>query len=330
LRKTVATALKVLFALAVSAAALWWAFSDVDLARLKENLAKTGFTSLSIYVLSQIVIQAVRVIRYGLLVRPFGNLSWRAVSASTCIGLPAAAFLPLRLGELVRPLSIARAGVPLPGALASVVVERVADGLFNVGLFFVLLFLLPVSAAIAPELRAVALVMLAGFGGGLVFLVAAYLARTRVLGLLDRIVGKVSPRFARKLTGLVSTFLDGLVAIGSWPKLMLFIALTLAYWGINGWSAYFLAQAYGIDIPFIAGWFAVSCVVFAVTVPAGPAFAGTLEAGYRLGLAPFGVSASDAALVAVVTHVVQLVLMALYVGIGFELTEPAPKEEAAA
>jgi uncharacterized membrane protein YbhN (UPF0104 family) len=73
----------------------------------------------------------------------------------------------------------------------------------------------------------------------------------------------------------------------------------------------------------------VSCVVFAVTAPAGPAFAGTLEAGYRLGLAPFGVSPADAAVVALVTHAAQLVMMAGFAVLGFRLARPVMRRQGA-
>ena len=43
-----------------------------------------------------------------------------ALFSAASVGIPAAMFLPLRLGELVRPAMIARAGVPFPGAQAEV------------------------------------------------------------------------------------------------------------------------------------------------------------------------------------------------------------------
>lgn len=327
--------LKGLFALLVSLAALWWAFRDVDLGYVRDNLSRTTVGMVVIYCLSLLVIHAVRVARYWLLVEPLGRApgakppSWRAVFAAMSVGIPASVFLPLRLGELVRPLMIARSGAPIAGAFASVVVERVADGLFNVGLFFALLSLLPATAKIPPELRSVALVMLVFFGGGLVFLTAAYFMRARVLGLFERLVGRVAPELAKKLVVLISTFLDGLTALGSPLRGLAFLGLTMAYWGVNGYSTYLLARSYGLDVPPIAGSFAVTCVVFAVTVPAGPAFAGTLEAGFLAGLAPFGVSSSDSALVAIAVHVLQLLALAMFAGLGFLSAESKQRVEAA-
>ncbi len=63
----------------------------------------------------------------------------------------------------------------------------------------------------------------------------------------------------------------------------------------------------------------IRSVVFAITVPAAPRFAGTLEAGYRVGMPRFGVSPADAALLAIVTHVVTLVMLAIYAGLGLQL-----------
>lgn len=319
------TALKAIVAIAVSAAALWWALHDVDLDYVTSNLTRISGATLAGYIAIQFAIQVSRIIRWWLLVAPLGKVSLRAVASATNVGLPAAVFLPLRLGELVRPLMIARAGVPLAGGLASVVVERVVDGLFNVGLFFTLVAFLPESAVLSPELKVVAVAMLAGFGGGLVFLTLAYLARARMLGLLERVLSKLSPRFAKRAVDLVSSFLDGLVALGTLPRVLLFLALTVAYWAANGYSIYLLAHGYGLPVPLLAGSFAITCVVFAVTVPAGPAFAGTMEAGFRAGFAPFGVSPSESALVAIVCHVLTLSVLAMYVVVGFQLAESSQR-----
>lgn len=328
-RSALATAIKAVVAIALSVVTLWWALRDVDLGYVTANLTRTSTGAVAFYVLSQVAIHASRVVRYSLLVRPLGPVSMRAVFAAVSVGLPAAVFLPLRLGEFVRPLMISRAGLPLPGAFASVVVERVADGLFNVGLFFVLLQLIPASAHVDPDLQRLALLPLAGFGGGLVFLVLAYLARERVLGLTERIIGLASVPFARKIVALISTFLDGLVALGTWQRVASFLGLTLFYWGLNGFSTYVFAAGYGLDLPVVAGWFAITCVVFAVTVPAGPAFAGTLEAGFRAGMTPFGVGASDIALVAIAAHVLQLVMLALFAAAGLQAAESSQREHKA-
>lgn len=315
-------------AIAVSAGALWWAFRDVDLGYVGANLGRTRGAIIASYIGIQLVIHGLRVMRYWLLVSRLGSVSRRAVFSAASVGIPAAVFLPLRLGELVRPLMMTRAGLPLAGALASVVVERVVDGLVNVGLFFGLLSFMPPTARVLPEVKRLALLPLLVFGGALVFLGIAYAARERALGLVERWVSRISAPVARRVVGLISTFLDGLVALGTLPRVVSFLALTASYWALNGYATYLLGSGYGLEIPPIAGPFAIACIVFAVTVPAGPAFAGTLEAGFRIGLAPFGVPASDVALVAVVSHVLQLALLALFGFVGLQAALPSQRKGA--
>jgi glycosyltransferase 2 family protein len=316
-------------AIAISVLALWFAFRGVDLGYVMKNLARTSAGVIALYIAIQVAIHASRVVRYWLLVRPLAPVSPRAVFSAVSVGLPASVFLPLRLGEVVRPLMMSRAGLPLPSAFASVVVERVTDGLLNVGLFFLFLQMLPESANVPPELRTLALLPLFGFGGGLVFLGIAYVARGPVLALLERILARVSEGFAKKVVTLLSTFLDGLVALKTPGRLLAYVALTIFYWTVNGWATWLLAVSYGLDVPWMAGPFTISCVVFAVTVPAAPGFAGTLEAGFRVGMVPFGASPDDVVLVALVAHTLQLVMLALFAFAGFQFAEPGQRKRSA-
>ncbi len=318
-------ALKGIVALAVTGGTLWWAFSGVDLARLGRDVAETPWVVVAMFVGAHVVMHAARTVRWGLLIRPLGA-SWRLTFSSISVGIPAAFFLPLRLGELVRPALCARGGVPLGGAVAAVAVERIADGIVNVGIFFALVRLLPASTTLPDELVVASNFALLGFGAGVAFLVATYFARERMVRLVHAISAPVSPAIGERVAGLATTFVDGLASMRSLPRLVGFLATTFVYWGVNGAATWMLARTYVAALDFFAGAFTVAVTVFAVALPAAPGFAGTLEAGYRLGLAPFGVDASHAAVVAVVAHGVQLVFMGAIAGIGAWVAPPrAPR-----
>jgi glycosyltransferase 2 family protein len=324
LKSRATLAIKGAIAVIVSALTGWWAFHDVDLAHVGRNLGNTTAPVLALYVLAQVVMHLSRVVRFGLLVQPLGRVTPRAIFAAVSVGLPASFFLPLRLGELVRPVMLTRSGVPFAGAFAAVAVERIADGLFNVGLFFLLLGTLP-SDAIPAEARQMSWVALVGFGGGLIFLIAAYFARAPVLALLDKLVSPLSPTLAQKLIRLTTTFVDGLAALGSRARFFGFLFLTAFFWLLNGAATWLLANSYAGELPFSSGSFVICATVFAVMVPAGPAFVGTMELGFRLGLTPYGVGASEAAVIAVAAHAIHLVLMALFAGAGFLAAETSIK-----
>lgn len=316
---TARNAARALLALALSVGLLAWAFHDVKLSELGEQLRTTSVGVCLLYLATHLAVHGLRVVRWGLLVKPLGPISNRAIFAAASVGLPATFFLPLRLGEFVRPAMAARSGLTFTGTFASVVVERIADGLVNVGLFFTLLALLPSDVAV--EVRRLSWVALVFFGGGLVALGAGYYARDVFLKVVSRLLRPLSPTLAGRVVGLLSTFLEGLRAVGSPGRLAGFAALSLVYWGVLGWATHLLAASYAPALPLLAGPFLVTVTVFAIMIPAGPAFAGTLEAGFRVGLAPFGVDAGQAAAVAIVAHILQILAMALIAGVGL-LTAP--------
>ena len=186
---------------------------------------------------------------------------------------------------------------------------------FNVVVFFFFAFWL--GSSVPEDMRVLIQVALVVFGGGLVCLFLLYLLRSTFTRFVGQILGYVSQSFAEQVVGLLERFLDALGLMRDPRRLVLFCILTFLYWTINGVSTSMLASSYIPGISIVSGPFAISVVVFAIMIPAGPAFAGTMEAGFRLGLAPFGVAASKAAVVAVSAHVVQLVMLGLFVGLGF-------------
>ena len=304
-------------ALIVTAVALWWSVSDVPLDTVKARLYDTKWSFVILYVAAQFVVHAVRTVRWGLLVRPLGHPSYQSIFSAASVGIPAAMFLPLRLGEFVRPVMIKRAGVPFASGLASVVVERAVDGLTNVGLFFMLLSLLPANADVPSEIRVGAKIALVLFGGGCgALLIIGYIG-DKAIDWVHRILGRFSMSLATKVSELLESFLVGLKPLGQLKSAFFFVLLTVAYWGLNGLVTGLLIQSYGIEVPLLAGPFTVSVLVFAVMVPAGPAFIGPMQAGFRAGLAAYAVSATDALVVGITAHLATVLCFSVILAAGF-------------
>ena len=111
-------------ALLVTGVALWWSFKDVHFDVVVPRLKQSAPGAMLLFAFVLVFTHFVRVLRWGLLVKPLGPTTNRDILAAGTVGIPATFFVPLRLGEFVRPLMIARSGVPFAGGLASVVVER--------------------------------------------------------------------------------------------------------------------------------------------------------------------------------------------------------------
>ncbi len=289
------TALRLLVSCALSVLFLWFAFRNVDLAGAWEQIktVETGYVLL--YLVCLVVIQACRVFRYDVLIRPFVRISTRSLLRVSNVGLMLIFALPLRLGEFGRPYLLKReSGAPISAGLGAAAVERTVDGLLITFLFFVTTSLLSAEYTVRSELRVGAYASLAIFGSATVVIVAALLRGPAMSRLLHRIGDPISRGFTNKAVGMLEAFITGLRALPNLRAVGSLLAYTLVYWAANGLGLYFVMKAFGFGVPPIAGFVIVSVLVLGIMIPAGPGHLGTFQAAIGVGLAVFGIDDTSA------------------------------------
>lgn len=206
---------------------------------------------------------------------PRARLPPRLLYGSGLVAFFVILLLPLRLGELSRPLILARAGVPgvgLPEAIAAVASERAVDGLLVVSLL-----LLGVANA-DGLLASAAGVLHIGRATGLVFL-------TLVLGLtalaltpprwLDRLVLGFPTRLARFLRHFAVTLRDLAAPRTGLPL----VAWSLVYWALTVGQLWLVLHACGLTLGLAAAAAIVGIVGLSIQLPGGPAQVGSFQVG---------------------------------------------------
>ncbi|KIG13182.1 hypothetical protein DB30_00490 [Enhygromyxa salina] len=223
---------------------------------------------------------------------PGPKIGWRTTLPVSVAGTMWIMVLPLRLGELARPLFLAqKSKIGVGQALGTVAIERVVDGLFVCGLFFASLPLLPEvhgEQAVAVErLRSLGLLASAGLFAVLVVLLAMALSPSRVGRLVAATLGRVIPPLADKLESLARSVAEGLAALPSLVPLLKFLAGTVAYWAANALGTWLLARGCGLDISFPAALAMMSVLGISLLIPGGPGQFGIFHYGMILGLSMF-------------------------------------------
>ncbi len=238
-------------------------------------------SAIGIYAVFLTIIHWLRVLRWKPLLEPYASVPLRALNRVGAVGFMAVFLLPLRLGELTRPLMLARQGaghkpVRFAAGLGTIALERVLDGLLVTGLLFVVLQEIhPLTLARFPQVQIGAWASLAVFAAALGGLVATLVAREFTLRWTRRILGAVSPGLAEKVIGLVTAFVDGLAVLKSPWHVVQFVGLTVVYWGVNGLGVWLFARGFGIQMPVVAAYAMMSCVVVGMMIPNAPANAGS-------------------------------------------------------
>lgn len=296
---------RIILSIAVSAVFLGFAVRGVDWAKTGAALTTAQY----LYVLPMLGITVwslyIRAQRWRILLRPVGTPSMRTLVAATNIGFMANMVLPLRMGEVIRPLLVSRKErEPLSGILATVVLERIFD-------MFTILFLFGISAsavAVSDDVRqwGYRLFGLAMIVGGSVALMRWQEALA--LRLLRFVLRPLPHRVADPVDHFFRGFVQALEILDSpWTFLQL-LGWSLYLWVVIALIYLCGLLAFQLPAPLILGPVVVTAVTaIAVSAPSAPGYIGAFQVGCTLALAIFGISKSDALAYSIVLHLTQFV-----------------------
>src|SRR5215468_2652021 len=100
--------IRVLFSIAVSAGFLALSLRGTDFKAVASQVLSADLRGVFGYFALLICVHLVRTVRWGLLLQPLGKVSFLRLNTATAVGYMLLVLLPLRLGELARPLLISR------------------------------------------------------------------------------------------------------------------------------------------------------------------------------------------------------------------------------
>lgn len=299
--------LRVAVSLAVTAFFLWLALHGVDWAEVGEHLRAANWLYLALSGVGGTVSIHVRALRWKTLLAPVDpDVAFHPRVAGAAVGFAANNLIPARVGEVVRAVVTARlAKLPVSAVFASLVVERVLDGLVTVVLLFGVMALpgFPSPERAAAALTAVRIVALVMAVAGLTLIALALLPGPSV-ALAERTVANLLPRRLREpFIARLNEFIAGLAVLRSPRLLALSVAWAVAQWLFIPLSIYFGFLAFGIRAPgYVGAVFLQTAINLAVAVPSSPGFFGPLEAAATFGLGLWGVDKARAVSFAIGWH----------------------------
>ena len=320
--------LRIAVSVAMSALFLWLAVRGVHWEDAAAALRGANYVWVVLMLPVTVWTLFIRAQRWRVFLHDVGVPPLRPLVSATNIGFMANMVLPLRIGEVIRPVLLSRrAHLSLSGVLASVLLERIFD-------MFTILFLFGVSVSlvtVSDEVRQWGWMLT-----GLAVAVAAVIV-------LIRVQERLALRIARRLADLVPgqagdsayQFAEGFVrALEMLDSPMAYVKAFA--WSLYLWIAISVVYVFGfwafhMDVPELRGALVLTTLVaIAVSVPSAPGFIGSFQLGCVLGLRIFGVKESPALAFSLIVHLSQFVgvigagLYSLWVeGISFREVEAA-------
>ncbi len=250
----------------------------------------------------------VRAWRWHYLLKPIKEIPTKSMFPITTIGYMGNNIYPARAGEVLRAVILKRKeGVSISASLATIIVERIFDGVVMLACVFVNLSELAKltgSSGFVGNIQQVAVIGTGVFLGALiVFLLAAMFPHTTAKFGLWFIYRLLPSRLHEKVISVMNKFLDGLASLRSPFNVLMVFFTSVIIWLLETGKYWFVMHAFNFEVSFFALMLMNGIVNLATTIPSAPGYIGTFDAPGIAVLTAYGVSQATAAGYTLTLHV---------------------------
>ncbi|MEJ2207912.1 MAG: lysylphosphatidylglycerol synthase transmembrane domain-containing protein [Anaerolineae bacterium] len=288
--------------MAISAVFLYFAVRGLDLPQVWQYMKEADYWWLLPGVAIYFFGVWARTWRWHYMLRALKPVPLQRLFPVVCIGYMGNNIYPARIGELLRAYVLRqKEGVSVSASLATILVERIFDGV--VMLLFVFIGL-PLAPTIPDEWRRfVVIFSLLFFGALAVFFVIAASPR-RAQAVYGWVIERLVPeRFREPVRGFADRFMEGLYFLRSGRDVAMIFVTSLVVWLAETGKYWFVMHAFPFEVSFFALMLMNGVVNLFTTLPSAPGYVGTFDTpGIRVLSEVFGVSKDIAAAYTVVLH----------------------------
>jgi len=314
---------------------------NVDLRAVGRDLESADPFWLGVAVGLALLSYWLRAIRWGIILRPAARVRHSSLVLTTAVGYAAMTLLPARMGDVIRPVLLARRDrFPVSAALASVLTERLFD-MWTVVLFFMVFLLWPPAMVLGEEARGwlhvltvSGYVLAAGLAVGTLLMLGLFRYQERFIARVTAPIGRIRESWRDGAARFLGHFLDGLRIIRRPRDLGVAVFWSVAIWYSIYWQVRTTMLAFGLDRPLRVAFLLVTLSIVGLAIPT-PGGVGGFHKAIQLGLVVFmGVQTDLATGIAIAYHavcflpitVVGLLCMPV---LGFSLTRAGALEQGA-
>jgi hypothetical protein len=251
----------------------------------------------------------VRAWRWHYLLRPIKRIPTRVMFPIVTIGYAGNNIYPARAGEVIRAVILRRKmGVPISASLATIIVERIFDGVVMLAFIFLNL---PELARLTDQFTVIGRLTiqdvafwgsLAFIGALLVFLIAAMFP-FRAEKIATLFIERLLPARLRITTlDITRRFLSGLEALRSPRDVLMVFVTSLVIWLLETVKYWFVMHAFNFEVSFFTLMLMNGVVNLATTIPSAPGYLGTFDAPGIAVLQAYGINKETATSYTFVLH----------------------------
>jgi len=286
--------------LLISGIFLYLGLRGLHLTQVWDTIRSANFLFLLPAVLVYFIAVLARTWRWHFLLRPIQKIPVRLLFPVITIGYMGNNIYPARAGELVRAFILKRKrDVPVSSTLATIIIERLFDGVVMLSFIFFNLGELAKLAApsgFVGSIRSLALWgTIAFFGFLILFLLTAIFTSEaeRIFGSVIRII--LPQRWRDPIIHIFSRFTTGLKSLRSLNDVIMVLLTSFMIWLLETMVYWLVSLSFAIEIGVFPLMLMNGILNLLTTLPSAPGYIGTFDAPGIALLRAYGYSATLAA-----------------------------------
>jgi hypothetical protein len=285
----------------ISAVFLWWALRGLNLGEVWADMRAANYWWLVPSVAVYFLAVWARTWRWDYMLRPLKQVPLRRLFPVVVIGYMGNNIYPFRAGEVLRSYVLReREEISMSASLATVIVERVFDGLVMLMFVFAALPLAPIPS---ESIRSVVVVASIAFFGALIVFLGVAAVPQRILVIADWLTSRFLPqRFRTPLMDFAARFMVGLGSLRSFRNVLMIFLTSTVIWLLETVKYWFVMHAFDFEVSFFALMLMNGIVNLATTLPSAPGYIGTFDGPGIAVLTLYGVPETIASAYTLVLH----------------------------
>ena len=248
-----------------------------------------------------------RALRWHLFLRPIKTIPTNKVFPIVTIGYMGNNIYPARAGEILRAVVLKHQyKVPVSASLATIVIERVIDGVVMLG--FIILNLseittLPGAGEFVKMIRNVTIWGSVIFIGVLIIFLLAAIFPERTQKFVFLMIGKAIPKKWRgKAQSISQRFITGLRSLSSPIDVLIIFFVSIVIWLLETGFYWFIMRAFPFRVSFLTLMLMNGVLNLFTIIPSSPGYIGTFDAPGIAMLTAFGVNPEISASFTLLLH----------------------------
>lgn len=292
---------RTLLGIAISVVCLALALNGLKLDEFWEGISNANYWWILPGVGVYFIGVAVRTWRWYYLLRPLKEVSLRKLFPIVCIGYAGNNIYPARAGEVLRAYILKEEeGISVSANIATVIIERIFDGLVMLAFVMVTLPFTDLGAFYNNFVLVFSVLFFAALAVFLGLAMRPVWAEKIIRGVVTRFL---PARLQEKVMAFAMRFLDGVKSLRSGKDVVMIFFTSVIIWLLETLKYWFVMHAFPFEVPFTVLMLMNGVVNLFTSLPGAPGHIGTFDGPGIAVLVAFGVDQAMAASYTLVLHV---------------------------